>query len=66
MKIKEIRELTDNELRERVLTEKDALLRMSLSHAITQLDNPSQITETRRTIARIETEIRAREIKQQQ
>jgi large subunit ribosomal protein L29 len=66
MKIKEIRELTDNELRERELTERETLVRMRLNHAITPLDNPLQIKEVRRTIARLVTEIRARENKQQQ
>ncbi|MDR2685090.1 MAG: 50S ribosomal protein L29 [Prevotellaceae bacterium] len=66
MKINEIRELTDNEIRERELVERDSLIRMRLSHAITQLDNSSQIKETRRTIARLATERRARKLKQQQ
>jgi large subunit ribosomal protein L29 len=66
MKIREIRELTDNEIRERELVERENLTRVKLSHAITQLDNPLQITVTRKTIARLATERRAREIKQQQ
>jgi large subunit ribosomal protein L29 len=65
MKINEIRELTDNEIRERELTERETLTRMRLNHAITPLDNPLQITEVRRTIARLATEKRVRENKQQ-
>ena len=62
MKINEIRELTDNELH----AERENLTRMTLSHAITPLDNPLTIREARKTIARIQTEIRSRQLKQQQ
>jgi len=65
MKINEIRELTDNELREREHAERESLTRMRLNHAITPLDNPLQIKEVRRTIARLATERRVRENKQQ-
>ena len=65
MKINEIRELTDNELREREQAERESLTRMRLNHAITPLDNPLQIKEVRRTIARLTTERRVRENKQQ-
>lgn len=66
MKINEIREFTDTELRERELAERDNLTKMKLSHAITPLDNPQSIKETRRTIARMQTEARMRQLKQQQ
>jgi len=38
MKINEIRELTDNELHEREMAERENLTRMTLSHAITYTD----------------------------
>lgn len=66
MKINEIREFTDTELRERELAERDNLTKMRLSHAITPLDNPQSIKEARRTIARMQTETRMRQLKQQQ
>ena len=66
MKINEVRELTDNELHERERAERENLTRMTLSHAITPLDNPLTIREARKTIARIQTEIRSRQLKQQQ
>ncbi len=65
MKYKEIKELTDSELQDREMVERDSLLKMRLSHSITPLDNPLQIKETRRTIARMQTEIRNRQLKQQ-
>ena len=55
MKINEIRELTDNELHEREMAERENLTRMTLSHAITPLDNPLTIREARNTQSSVET-----------
>jgi len=38
--------------------------RLKLNHAISPLDNPLQIKEVRRTVARLATELRQREINQ--
>ncbi len=57
MKNTELIELTDKELNERLDNEKDYLLRLRLNHAISPLDNPMKIKESRRNIARIKTEI---------
>ncbi len=62
MKTSEIKELSDQELLERLDNEKTALVRMRLNHAISPLDNPQKIKESRRTIARLMTEKRKREI----
>lgn len=64
MKIAEVRELTDKELAERLDAEKIALNQMILSHSVSPLDNPSEIKAKRRTIARMMTEIRQRELNQ--
>ncbi len=61
MKTKEIKELNNQEILERLDAEKEQLVRMKLNHAISPLDNPLQIKEVRRTIARLATEIRQRE-----
>jgi len=66
MKIKEIKELTDNEILERMEADKDHLIRLKLNHSISPLDNPSQIKEARKTIARFNTELRQRELNQNQ
>ena len=66
MKIKEVKELTDNEILERMETDKDHLIRLKLNHSISPLDNPSQIKEARKTIARFNTELRQRELNQNQ
>jgi len=55
MKAKEIREMTIKEIQERIDAEKNMLLKLKLNHAITPLDNPMKIRQTRRNIARLMT-----------
>lgn len=66
MKSSEIRELSSQELLERIDNEKTALVRMKLNHAISPLDNPNVIGEARRVIARLITEKRRRELNEKQ
>ena len=65
MKTREIKELTTAEIQDRLVAEKENLTRMTLNHAISPLDNPALIRETRRKIARLATELRQRELNQQ-
>ena len=60
MKYTEILELTDQELQERLDNEKDFLSRLKLNHAISPLDNPNKIVESRRSVARLMTETNRR------
>jgi large subunit ribosomal protein L29 len=62
MKSSEIRELTVKELEERLENEETTLVRMRMNHAVSPLDNPNKIVETRRNIARLKTEMRSRQI----
>lgn len=62
MKTSEIRELSTPDLIERIDTEKTMLVRMKLNHAITPLDNPMKVRQTKTTIARLLTELRKREL----
>jgi large subunit ribosomal protein L29 len=62
MKTSEIRELSTPDLIERIDTEKTMLVRMKLNHAITPLDNPQKIKQTKLTIARLMTELHTREL----
>ena len=62
MKSSEIRELSNQELLEHIDNEKSSLVRMKLNHAISPLENPQKIKESRRTIARLMTERRRREM----
>ncbi len=61
MKIAEIREMSTADLRERVAAEKVRYNQMILNHSISPLDNPAQIKQLRRTIARMLTELHQRE-----
>jgi large subunit ribosomal protein L29 len=62
MKSSEIKELTTKELVERIDTESTHLTRLKLNHAVSPLDNPLKIKETRKNIARLKTELRKREL----
>ena len=64
MKTREVKELSTKEIQERMATEKEHLVRLTLNHSISPLDNRSQIKVVRRTIARLATELRQREINQ--
>ncbi|OQA45848.1 MAG: 50S ribosomal protein L29 [Bacteroidetes bacterium ADurb.Bin302] len=65
MKNSEIKELTDKEILEKIETEKGALSKLKLSHTISPLDNPNQIREARKTVARLKTELTKREMNKQ-
>jgi large subunit ribosomal protein L29 len=65
MKSSEIKELSIQELTERLESEESMLVRMKMNHAVSPLDNPNKIVETRRNIARLKTEVRARQIQEQ-
>ena len=62
MKIAEIREIATNELAERIETEVANYNQMVLNHSVTPLENTAQIKKQRRTIARMKTELRQREL----
>ena len=64
MKISEIRELSTPDILERIDTEKTMLVRMKLNHTITPLDNPQKLKLVKLTIARLNTELRKRELNQ--
>lgn len=63
MKIREIRELSTKELNERLAQSRENLSRLKLGHAISPLDNPSEIKKTRRTVAKLTAELGLRESK---
>ncbi len=65
MKTSEIKELSTPDLIERIDTERTMLVRMRLNHAITPLDNPQKLKQAKINIARLLTELRARELKEE-
>ena len=64
MKTREIKELNNKEIQERMEAENEQLDRLRMNHAISPLDNPLQIKVVRRTLARLATVLRQREINQ--
>jgi len=66
MKSNVLIEMLDNEITDLLLEEKDRLAKMKMSHAVSPLENPHQIRYVKRTIARILTELRRREIDKEQ
>ena len=62
MKQSVIIELSTAEIVERLVEEKQQLTKLKLNNAVTPLENPNKIREQRRTIARLKTELRRREI----
>ncbi|SHM85684.1 large subunit ribosomal protein L29 [Caldanaerovirga acetigignens] len=61
MKAKQIRELSDQELVQKLKDLKSELFNLRFQSATGQLDNPRRIREVRKTIARIKTILTERE-----
>jgi len=62
MKSNVLIEMPDNEINDLLFEERERLAKMKMSHAVSPLENPHQIRYTKRTISRILTELRRREI----
>ena len=62
MKTAEIRQIPANELAECLDAEVAKYNQMLLNHSISPLENPAQIKETRRTIAKMKTVLRENEL----
>ncbi len=60
MKQIDIKDLSVEDLTEKFAEQKEALAKIKLSHAVSPLENPMQIKQVRRTVARLNTEIRKR------
>jgi large subunit ribosomal protein L29 len=63
MKQSEITGMTDVELKDRLAEEKAQLTKLQLNHSVSPIENPLKIRTTRRTIARILTEMGSRKRK---
>ena len=57
MKQTEIKKLSKQDLGDKLVEYKKKLLELKMSHAVSPIENPSQIRNTRRLIARIKTAI---------
>jgi large subunit ribosomal protein L29 len=64
MKQKEVKELSIDELSEKLLSFKKELSELKMTHVISPIENPMQIKNLRKTIARINTELTARSVQE--
>ena len=64
MKVKDIRDLSPQELEQKLAELKKELFNLRFQHATNQLDNPMSIVSVKKSIARIKTIIRENEIKE--
>ena len=62
VKAKELRELTDSELNEKLSGFKEELFNLRFQLATRQLDNPMRIREVKKSIARIKTVLHERKL----
>ncbi|MBI3238710.1 MAG: 50S ribosomal protein L29 [Flavobacteriia bacterium] len=61
MKQQEISKLSVEDLKTRLVNSSETLTKMKIGHSVTPLENPLQIRDVRRTIARLNTELKKRE-----
>jgi large subunit ribosomal protein L29 len=57
MKNTEIRSLSASETAERIVAEQENLSKLNFAHAITPIENPNRIRESKRFIARLKTSL---------
>ncbi len=64
MKQEVVKEMSTADIVDRLVEEKKHLTRMRLNHAVSPLENPQVIVESKKTIARMKTELRRRELEE--
>lgn len=62
MKYSEIKDLSLDEINEKLEMEQESAAKLKLNHAISPLENPRILGERRKNIARLLTELRRREL----
>lgn len=62
MKVKEIRELTTEEINKKLVEAKEELFNLRFQQATGNLEKPSRLKDLRHTVARLKTVLREREI----
>ncbi|MCR5529554.1 MAG: 50S ribosomal protein L29 [Saccharofermentans sp.] len=63
MKADDIRKKTTEELQKELVSLREELFKLRFQHATNQLENPQQIVNCKRDIARVKTIIREQELK---
>ena len=66
MKQTDITNLTADDLQENLAKQSEVLAKLKMNHSVSPLENPMQIGSARRTVARLKTEIRKRQLTQAQ
>jgi len=61
MKNGDIKSLTLVELNEKIGSENETLRKLKFAHQVSAIENPMRIKETRKLIARLKTELKAKE-----
>ncbi len=61
MKNTELNTLSLEELKQRLLNEREILQKLKFAHAVSPIENPMKIRETKKTIARILTLLKQKE-----
>ena len=64
MKVKEIRELSTEEINTKLVEAKQELFNLRFQQATGNLDKPSKIKDLRHTVARLKTVLRERELEE--
>ncbi|MEP0986695.1 50S ribosomal protein L29 [Ekhidna sp.] len=64
MKNSELRGLSLDELKNKLAVEKESYAKLKFAHSITPIENPMKIRENRKLVARIQTEIKVKELNQ--
>lgn len=62
MKNSEIKSLNDAELKQKLDSEQEAYRKLKFAHTVSPVENPMKIKAARKLIARLNTELRAREL----
>jgi large subunit ribosomal protein L29 len=62
MKNSEIKALSVAEINEKIISEREGLRKLQFAHKISSIENPMRISQTRKLIARLTTELRAKEL----
>lgn len=65
MKNADIRALSAEALKEQIAAEQETLQRLKFAHAVSPIENPMRIKVSRRLIARLHTELTAKQKQQQ-
>jgi large subunit ribosomal protein L29 len=63
MKAFELRELSDTELKKRILEEEENLANLRFQKVISQLENPMKLRLTKKDLARMKSVLRERQLK---